>query len=490
MKNIIKRSILVVLAFCMLFQNGNVACAATKTVQAIKCNKYTGTADTTAFYNGVLGISGYSGANLGPTGGTLANFRNNTRTIKYWSSHGSNGGSVSGTPIVYGDGSGYTGGNISSAANASYWKGGELEFVILAACRQLDGSGANPRSTYAKAMTGSTKNLRVIAGYHEGAPKSPGDKSVVDKLMPLLKSGESLKSSWITANTSVSWNTYCVLTHNNSSQYSRFPGFSTTTYSRPTGTSILRFSSVNPGGTTQTYSAINAVALSNGLITDTSLSTKQAIPAYALRAIPREVEIEETAPVMVYRNEDTVTVSCNEIGDSVVDFDVDEAMTRSKEWLDSMVTGIGSSDLDAYEISPLVMAEVNLDGGPEVEETIAYTIRFFNTYDGIKVEDNGYVAIVDNDGINTAVMNWADFEQVNMDSTPIDLNEALNLLGDEIQSTSRSLNQLSVADRTIKDTELVFSYDEASELFQPSWKINMQNGNDYTVNCMTGEIEE
>lgn len=485
MRNVFKNSMLGLLACAIVFQSSSVACAATKTVQAVRSNNSN---DSTLFYNSVTGVSGYTGKNLAPSSATEANFRNNTRTIKYWSSHGLNGGSAEGTPVVYGDGTGYSSGRISSAGNASYWKGGELEFVILAACRQLDGNGANPRATYAKAMTGSTKNLRVIAGYHEGAPKSPGDETIVNKLMPLLKAGESLKSAWITAHTQANWGTYLVLTHSGNAQYSRFPGFPGATYTRPTGTSILRFSSANPNGTAQTYSLNNPVTLSNGLIANTNLSAEHEIPNYALKATPREIEIDENAPVMVYRDENAVTVTQNEIGDTVVDFDADHAIIKSEEWLGTMVEGLEAGDLDTYEISPLVMAEVNLEGGPEVEETIGYTVRYFNTYNNYKIDNNGFVTIVDNEGVNTAIIDWADFEEVRLESETIGLNQALDLVGEEIQPLTKNYSQLTAEEKTVEHTELIFSYDEESGLYKPSWKIDMQSGDKYTVNCVTGEV--
>lgn len=165
------------------------------------------------------------------------------------------------------------------------------------------------------------------------------------------------------------------------------------------------------------------------------------IPNYALKATPREIEIDENAPVMVYRDENAVTVIQNEIGDMVVDFDADHVIIKSEESLGTMVEGLEASDLDTYEINPLVMAEVNLEGGSEVEETIGYTIRYFNTYNTYntyKIANNEFVTIVDNDGINTAIMDWADFEKLRLESETVGLNQASDWRGEEIQLLTKN----------------------------------------------------
>lgn len=162
------------------------------------------------------------------------------------------------------------------------------------------------------------------------------------------------------------------------------------------------------------------------------------IPNYALKATPREIEIDENAPVMVYRDENAVTVIQNEIGDMVVDFDADHVIIKSEESLGTMVEGLEASDLDTYEINPLVMAEVNLEGGSEVEETIGYTIRYFNTYNNYKIDNNEFVTIVDNDSINTAIMDWADFEKVRLESETVGLNQASDLRGEKIQLLTKN----------------------------------------------------
>jgi hypothetical protein len=504
-KRVRNTTIAAMLAFTMTVQPMELALAANKQVQAVSCNDTLADYkrnenDAFAFFDLIDSlVPAYTGVKRNPkqtAENPLYYFRYNGRSVKYWSSHGTNGNSIysnNGQAQVWGNAKTYKVPKIDSALNASYWKGGELEFVFLAACNQLSASYANPRATYAKAMTGSSKNLRVIAGYNGTAPGGLGDMRVVEEIKKYLKQGESVKSAWIRANIDAGAKYYCVLTHSGPSQYSRLPGFPGETYARPTNSTILRFSSANTSSSVaQPTSRTNRVIeLENGLLMNAAINarqTRQILPNYALKSIPRKLEVDEMIPAMVFRDEDSVTVSGEEIGDTKVNFNKEDAVKRSKEWLDETIDGIESSELNNYEVTPLVMAEVALEGGAEVEETIGYTIEFPNTYKNVKVDDNQCNFIIDNSGVNNAVLDWADYKEIELEDDLIRLNKALDALSDEILPATRTRSAVTAEERTVEDAELIFSYDKASGLLVPSWSIEMKNGNEYTIDGVTSTV--
>lgn len=164
---------------------------------------------------------------------TKSDFYDKTKTIKYWAAHGTNAGSMWGT-------SNNVQVNIFNDYSNFSWAGGNLEFVFLAVCKQLDGLGSNPRAEYARAMIGD-RAVRTVCGYHEAAP-SGIDDDIARKFLEYAKTEESVKSSWILANTyyanlGYSTRDYLVLTHSGAVQYSRFEGFSDTIYNRPDASS-------------------------------------------------------------------------------------------------------------------------------------------------------------------------------------------------------------------------------------------------------------
>jgi Zn-dependent metalloprotease len=134
------------------------------------------------------------------------------------------------------------------------------------------------------------------------------------------------------------------------------------------------------------------------------------------------------------------------------------------------------------------MAEVSFEGGEEVEDTIGYTIEFPNTYKNVTVDDNRCNVVIDNQGVNNAILDWADYKEVVLEDTPINLEQALDALSHEIIPETRTRTVVPVEERTIQETEFTFSYDESSGLFVPSWNIEMQNGDEYTIDCVTSEV--
>lgn len=286
----------------MLFTSCFTCEAAGKTVIGLENNKPSGTSDASSFVSKIKAYdSGYVTKYKPPSSVTNSDFFDKTYTIKYWSSHGSNSGKVWGADSKA---------SVNIFNQNFSWAGGNLEFVFLAACRQLDGLGSNPRKRYANAMIGN-KAVRVICGYHEQAPAAK-DKDVADKFISYAKTGESVKSSWILANKywqdkGYSTGVYCVLTHSGDVQYSRFPGFPGKTYTRP-GTSsktILRFSQANPNGITQAR----------------SLEMKNIeVPNYVLKAKPIKLKVKKNNNMKVLRNNTELMLVGKEIGDGKIAF--------------------------------------------------------------------------------------------------------------------------------------------------------------------------
>lgn len=125
--------------------------------------------ELSSVYSNVQNVA-FSPSSNTPTGtATESDFRAaRNYDVLYWSSHGSS------TPRLN-----VTGGPAFASLDSaeSYWNGTtyKLKVPIIAACYQLDGS--TNRSRWANVMRNS--NIRVLCGYHEGAPGHPDRKSVV-----------------------------------------------------------------------------------------------------------------------------------------------------------------------------------------------------------------------------------------------------------------------------------------------------------------------
>ncbi|MDZ4170245.1 MAG: DUF6345 domain-containing protein [Coriobacteriia bacterium] len=462
--------------------------AAGKTMGAYECNNYS-TSDAKVFYDGVkskvaaYGISPPSELKL-KSGIVYTSFDRKDLAVKYWASHGDNSGNIWGD-----NGVGYHGPTL-----AKRWVGGNLEFVFLAACRQLDGLGTNPRARYANSMVGS-QGLRVIAGYHESAPGSGGDYIIAQTAINEMKNGESVKSAWMKANTAYSSTTkanYCVLTHSGSVQYSRFEGFPGSTYPRPgaSSTSILRFTNAYPNGTSQPR---------------ISSAAAKTVPAFALKARPRSIKFADTAKRKSYVSFGQTKLSASEIkGIPLSRTTTESASAFCNSWLQQSVDGLSPSDVprDGYEVSPVVMAEVNLEGraDKEIELPVAYTLSFEGSYKGIRVPDNRFVAIVDDAGLNFAAATWADFEEVPLSAEPMTASAARDILVADTKKRhkvrDKAIRQgrytkldksMTAASSVPSDAELVFALDADSGLYRPAWEYKTPYGL-ATIDCMDGDL--
>ncbi len=472
-----KKRILTMIIACMLLMSNTFICsAATKTAVGLKNNDCTGTSDAQSFVNGIKGYdSGYTTEYKAPSQVKESDFWSKSHTIKYWASHGSNEGKLWG---------GANSVSVDIFSKPFSWAGGELEFVFLASCKQLDGSNNNPRSKYANAMIGD-KAVRVICGYHESAPSSI-DKKVADKFIEYAKTGESVKSSWILANKyykdqGYSTGVYCVLTHSGNVQYSRFPGFPGSTYTRPgsSSTKILRFSSANPNGTEQAHS-LESNELAN-----------IEVPMYALKPTPVQLNATDNMNMTVMRDENNLMLVGTEIGDQQVTITAAEAAERCKTQLNDAITNYSEISMGtAMEaVTPIVMAEVNLDGGDEQEVTVAYDISFKNTYEGLEIVGDYMTGIVDDSSTAYLAGNWNEMEKVDLvqRSAIVDYNTAYNQV---IQNAGSLAGAARSSDSTgVSSAKLAFALNESTGYYEPTWVFNMDDASVYGVNCLSGEME-
>lgn len=474
MKKRLKRLCSLVLALVII--SGTVTEAAGKKAVGLENNTPTGTSDAKVFVNGIKGYdSAYTTTYKGPSSVTNNDFFKKDYCIKYWSSHGAKDGTVWGASN-----------NVSvNIFNQNFsWAGDKLEFAFLAACHQLDGAGSNPRARYAKAMVGD-KAVRVICGYHEQAPASI-DKDVADKFIDYAKTGESVKSSWILANKywndkGYSTDDYCVLTHSGNVQYSRFPGFPGATYTRPgsSSTSILRFTKANPNGTSQPKgSARNYKAAS------------YCVPNYALKAVPIELDVENTEDMAVLREDGDVMLIGDEIGNKPLSQSSEDALESCKKAFDDVLVNFSDIDIDNADISvtPIVMAEVNFDGGEEIENTVAYDVTIKNTYDGVEILGDYLSGIVDDKSVSYLAGSWNEFEKVESDSYQSGMNyvDAYSKLKKGMTNGFVPKNTLS----SVKNRKIVFSYNEKTGYYEPNWMFEAKGkSTKYVVNCFNGKVK-
>ena len=99
----------------------------------------------------------------------------------------------------------------------------------------------------------------------------------------------------------------------------------------------------------------------------------------------------------VLRDENNLMMVGAEIGDQQLNITEAEAAERCKEQLNNAITNYSEINMDTAmeSVTPIVMAEVNLDGGNEKEVTVAYDISFKNTYDGLEIMGDYMTGIID-----------------------------------------------------------------------------------------------
>lgn len=468
--------------------------AAGKTVAGYKNTTYSNASDAYAFAYGVSDyVSSYATTYKYGYDVSNSDFYDTSKAIKYWAAHGNNTGHMWGTAND-------TDINIFTDKSKFSWAGGNLEFVFLAACKQLDGLGSNPRAQYARAMIGD-KAVRTVCGYHEAAPATV-DVDIAKKFLEYAKTQESAKSSWILANSyyaDLGWSTrdYLVLTHSGNVQYSRFEGFSNTTYPRPTASSktILRFSST--GSNTQ---PINDSTTLHGMnfYDDITYLQKTDIPTTALVANQYTPQRSRSSDITLLTDEYATSAVIAEVGHTPVRLSEEDARSYALEWVESNFAELPSDVMrnDNIEVAPIVMAEVNLDGGEEIEYVVAYSVKKNNLYKGIPIVGDHCNVIVDDEGAIFTSVKWSDYSEIENGversaNESISFDEAAVSVKQYLTESQRYLGSLSEGEQTIiEHAELVYAFNNDTQNYQPCWKFVVKGYATLLVNCFTGDIVE
>jgi len=462
--------------------------AAGKTIGGYKLNTYVGKeSDVKIILDGVYSKDS-SYVRTSHDGSTVVNsdFTDKTKTIKYWSGHGNVNGELWGNNTTAS----------ATMTSSTKFSGGNLEFIFLAACNQLSGKDPEPRKWYAKSMVGDSA-VRVICGYHGNAPSGCDDK-VAEKFMEVAKTGESVKSSWIKANVALAdaeWTNpkyYLVLTHDGNVQYSRFEGFSATTYPRPnaTSTSIYRFSSLYPDGTEQPYSAPIPFEIEQKKPVDMSKNSdlialdRMVVPNYTIIMEEVKSDISLNASGEIGHTQLTITESdakafaMNRLNTT---FNEKSALSTSR----LLVNGQFLQQEMNVEVAPIVMAEVFEDSSQEVEVPVAYTISYKNSFDGIQIAGDHYTTIVDDDGTKYNSFAWHNVKDVKQSekTSAMSFSEALLIAYDVMESVDPSCDCQNTA-----YAQLMFVQNGDTNEYRPTWVFESTGHGMIYVDCFNQSV--
>lgn len=426
---------------------------------------------------------------------TQSSFTANTHNIKYWASEGNEYGEIwSNDPSVN------VSFNLMDLNLKQKWGGNSsssLEFLFLAACNLVNGAGANPRKELANAMIGPGA-MRAVCGYHENAP-SEADLQVVDKFMDYAESGESVKSSWMQANEYVynygtGARSYCknyiVLTHNNNSQYSRFPGFPGNTYSRPTtSTSIVRFTRAYPNGNAQELTGyVVGDTLTNEQIVDFNSNLSRVLPTINLSTVT--LQTRTSANNLVDNDDGVIEISNFEIGHTPISIDEKEAAESALAYISEEYIGLQPEALEnsLMTIAPIVMAEVNLDGdaSQEVENTVAYIVNIQNAYNGIPIDGSVFSIAVDETGIPFSSGKWHSVQiemgAAQMDTEVMSLTEIIDALSEQATCEEMQMNVAEGnASRTVESYYIHYVPMGNLGVYKPICSFTMMDGKQLDV---------
>lgn len=480
----------IVLSSVMVNNKPAILYAAGKTEEAFKTTSYStedgmsGKSDAKIMYKGIINYdSKYSGTYKEGNDVSNSNFYSKSKTIKYWASHGNNSG------CLWGTGECKVGIDIFNDKSTFSWKGSNLEFVFLAACNQLNKEGKNPVKKYAKAMIGD-KAVRVICGYHSYAP-GYADYMVANQFLKYAKTGESVKSSWIKANEYVynvkgytNAKNYAVLTHSGNVQYSRFPGFSSTTYPRPDSSSkkIIRFR--------------RGVESGENIISSMSLKKKSInnkIQFCKLKAKSVKVNVKKKCKDMVFHDGYTISTDVGEIVSNKIVMSRDELYKESTSYFtknlnfDENVIKLNEDDMI---VAPIVSSDACTD---EEETTVAYSVQFENTYKGIPIQGDGYNVIIDAKGVKYTSVTWHEYEEEDIETEPIDVNEAANVVFKGLKKEYDGIKALSNSayiEKNIKKVSVVYSYNDETGYYEPIYQFTLNDNTIKEVNCIDGTLIE
>ena len=395
--------------------------------------------------------------------------------VAYYSGHGAKS---SGYPVLNASASNQSGTsspfNVASLLgvsgsnwrNESLWNTGDsLKVLILASCHQLDSS---IMKYYARLMRAS--NIRAVAGYHSTGPGHPTDVNIANDFFAYANAGNSIWYSWQHANEDNGNKPWAVLVYqSNANQYYRLPGFPGRTYSAPSSTaSVYRYAS-------HLGSSYEVVPTS----VSPSPNTLEVSSA-AAAALPLTIRVEANNAVdsaveqLGIENRESVDPTTGNLAlDSSATDEIVEAVLN-ENMLDNVVL---------YQY-PVVRCEVDPDTGA-VEGTdviVQRTYKYYNTYNGVRINNSSINFTVDANGIAYVANNWKDVSvnQVSvqtMASSTVDVQTAIN-------------NITEAGYSGFSDAHVDFVY-EPDEDGYCKLCYEVQNGDDVLlVDVATGEVLE
>lgn len=303
--------------------------------------------------------------------------------------------------------------NNSNWASTSAWnKSSPLKVAIIAACYSLDNT-YNDCKYWARAMRAS--NLRVVAGYHISSPTDPYDTKIAhaffsNSINGGVKGGESVRSSWQTANEMYSQNAaWAVMCYKeNGNQYYRIPGFPGKTYSAPSSNAtIYRF-----------WNQYKDPESSGQIITPNSVATN-----------PLPLELKATTGLHIANpagitaaslENDSQLISVRELEDSpITDESAQKALAEeflhnnislsAQKSIDSAIKTVGTITCEEID------EEIGLVEGSQVE--VGKTYCYNNQYNGVKVFNNFLKIGTDSSGIYFIINKWSDMAPTGTQTT-------------------------------------------------------------------------
>lgn len=331
------------------------------------------------------------------------------------------------------------------------------------------------------------KAVRVICGYHSYAP-AYADYMVANQFLKYAKTGESVKSSWIKANEYVYNNegytnakNYAVLTHSGNVQYSRFPGFSSKTYARPNSSSkkIIRFR--------------RGVESGENIISSMNLKKKsmdEKIPFCRLKATPVKVKAQRKCKDMVFHKGETISTDVGEIASNKIELSRGKLYKQSTDYFSKNLSSeedIIKLDKDRMVVAPIVSSDACTD---EEETTVAYSVQFKNTYNGVPIQGDGYNVIIDEKGVKYSSVTWHEYEEEKIETEPINVSEAANVVYDELEKEKGSVKSFANKANNIKNVSVAFSYNEKTGYYEPVYQFALKNDTIKEVNCIDGTLTE
>lgn len=320
-------------------------------------------------------------------------------------------------------------------------------------------------------------------------PLETGDDEIAKKFLKFAKTGESVKSSWIKAKEAgddddiLHAKNYAVLTHAGNAQYSRFPGFSSKTYTRPGKSSkkIIRFRrGVEDGEKIVQTSNLKKKSLEN------------KIPNYRLKAKPIKIVAKRNCEDMVFNEETQIITDGGEIKTSKVEMSKKDLYQVSKDYFDkNLKVKNGNINLEYSDMTvvPILVSDACTD---EEEQTIAYSVNLSNNYEGIPIEGEGYNVIIDNQGVKYTATEWNEYQKEEVETEMLGVSEAVEILKEELEEDTKvhtmNINNNTQKKNSIKNLSISFVYNEASGYYEPSYHFELADDSVKDISCVDGTV--